>query len=222
MDAALRFFKYKDKQYQVDAQGFLMVPEQWDENFAIGVAPDVKIASGLSDRHWRVINFIRNTFEIMSVCPLVYVACRENDLGLGDLEELFPTGYLRGACKLAGVTYRDAYMQKVWMDYNLEHNTTIYHKKEYITDEAGFLVNPADWDENFALHKAAELKIPGLLTEAHWKIIYCLRKTFAETGVVPTVYQTCNPDRLSIDELEKLFPTGYHRGAVMIAGLRVR
>jgi tRNA 2-thiouridine synthesizing protein E len=36
------------------------------------------------------------------------------------------------------------------------------------------------------------------------------------------VTETCEANDLDIDELEQLFPDGYHRGAVKIAGLRLR
>ncbi len=39
---------------------------------------------------------------------------------------------------------------------------------------------------------------------------------------VPTVYETCEENRIEIEDLEALFPDGYHRGAVKISGLRVR
>jgi tRNA 2-thiouridine synthesizing protein E len=36
------------------------------------------------------------------------------------------------------------------------------------------------------------------------------------------VIETCEATDLDIAELERLFPDGYHRGAVKIAGLRLR
>jgi tRNA 2-thiouridine synthesizing protein E len=49
-----------------------------------------------------------------------------------------------------------------------------------------------------------------------------IRKRFEETGTVPTVYETCEMNQIELEDLESLFPDGYHRGAVKIAGLRVR
>ncbi len=64
--------------------------------------------------------------------------------------------------------------------------------------------------------------MPEKLNESHWQIIRFLREFFRKNHRVPTVYETCESLRLSIEELERLFPDGYHRGAVKIAGLRVR
>lgn len=214
------WFFYNDKKYNVDSKGFLKNPDDWDEDFAIGMAPNLKIPEGLTEKHWKVIYFIRNTFDIMNRCPLVYVACKENRLGLGNLKKLFPTGYLRGACKLAGVTFRDVFIQKYWLEGNIDHIEYSYRNRVYRTDAHGFLLDYNDWDENYAINKAYEMKMPDYLTENHWKIIYYLREKYKKTDEIPTVYQTCEDNKIDLEEMEKLFPDGYHRGAVKIAGLR--
>lgn len=215
-------FRYKGKSYRVDAHGFLLSPREWDENFAEGTAPKVGIVTGLTQQHWKVIWFLRHSFESLEACPLVYVACRENDLGLGDLEKLFPAGYLRGACRLAGVTYREAYLTDVWQKHNYQQSQMRYKNVSYKTDNLGFLVDHTKWDENFALHTAHAIGMKDLLTEKHWRIIRFLRSRFAARGEVPTVYETCDANCLALDDLEQLFPGGYHRGAVRLSGLRVR
>lgn len=214
-------FKYNGKSYKVDGRGFLTDPEEWDEHFAEGLAAEMKFPEGLSERHWRVIHFIRGTFDKMKECPLVYVACRNNEVGLGDLKRLFPAGYLRGACKLAGVTYAEAHFQRYWLEHNIKLHEHDFEQKTYHIDVQGFLVYPDEWDEYFAISKAHELKMPEYLTQQHWVIINYLRTLFKNTGRVPTVYQTCEENDLTIEDLEQLFPDGYHRGAVKISGLRV-
>ena len=64
--------------------------------------------------------------------------------------------------------------------------------------------------------------MPDKLTQGHWQVIKFLRESFKKSGRVPTVYETCEAFRIDIDELERLFPDGYHRGVVKISGLRVR
>jgi tRNA 2-thiouridine synthesizing protein E len=61
----------------------------------------------------------------------------------------------------------------------------------------------------------------GKLTDRHWKIIKYLRDRFQKTQEVPTIYETCEANQITIEELEYLFPDGYHRGAVKLAGLRM-
>jgi len=181
----------------------------------------VRIMGGLTDEHWKIIHFIRNSFDKMNACPLVYVACHENNLGLGDLNRLFPTGYHRGACRLAGISYRQEYFQKNRLANNLTQIKDDYKLKVYGIDARGFLVDPSQWDENFALNKAFELKMPDLLTERHWQVLSYLRQKFMTSRAIPTFTEVCRENKLEIDEFEKFFPDGYHRGAVKLAGLRL-
>jgi tRNA 2-thiouridine synthesizing protein E len=93
--------------------------------------------------------------------------------------------------------------------------------KVYRVDAWGFLVDPAEWDALYASNKAREMKLP-VLSEKHWRVLDSLRTAFEETGTVPTVFECCKANGLELEELESLFPDGYHRGAVKIAGLCVR
>lgn len=215
-------FTFGGKTYQVDAGDFLSDFNQWDENFARGMAPKVGIISGLSEDHWKIIHFIRDSFRNTGKCPLVYETCRMNRLHIQELKKLFPAGYLRGACKLAGVTYKEGYLEQSWAEDLAERATAgELFEKIYEVNVHGFLINPLQWDRQFALFKAYDMKMPKL-TDKHWQIIYFLRKNFEENNLVATVYDTCEAHGLTIEDLEKLFPDGYHRGAVKIAGLRVR
>lgn len=54
-----------------------------------------------------------------------------------------------------------------------------------LTDSEGYLVNPADWSEDFARAQAA---VEGLaLSDAHWEVIRHLRRHYAEHGTQATV-----------------------------------
>lgn len=214
-------FAFGNKTYQVDTEEFLSDYREWDEDFARAMAPKTGIISGLSEDHWKIIRFIRESFGKTGKCPLVYETCRTNRLHLQELKKLFPAGYLRGACKLSGITYKEGYLDQSGLEELAERVTSPTQEKSYEIDARGFLINPSDWDEKFALFRSHEMKMPKL-TEKHWQIISFLRKRFEEKNVVPTVYETCEVNGIDLEELEKLFPDGYHRGAVKIAGLRVR
>jgi TusE/DsrC/DsvC family sulfur relay protein len=215
-------FTFGNKTYPVDTEEFLSDFREWDENFARGMAPKVGIISGLSEDHWKIIHFIRDTFQRTGKCPLVYETCRTNRLHLQELKRLFPAGYLRGACKLAGITYKEGYLDQSWLEDFAERVTEgAKEQKTYEITLEGFLVNPYDWDERFALYRAHEMKMPKL-TEKHWEVIRFLRNSFEKNNLVPTVYDTCEAVGIDLDELQRLFPDGYHRGAVKLAGLRVR
>ncbi|MFH2054487.1 MAG: TusE/DsrC/DsvC family sulfur relay protein [bacterium] len=213
---------FRDKDYEVDAQGFLSDPQLWDDEFAVGMAPILGIRHGLTSEHWKVIRFIRKTYEELGRCPLVYQTCKLNGLLLRHLQRLFPTGYLRGACKLAGVTFREEITARSSSAVREEHSGEPDPDKRYEVDVRGFLVDHRDWDEEFAVNKCFEMKMPEGLTEQHWQLIYYLREYFIKTNEVPTVYETCRANSIELEELEELFPDGYHRGAVKLAGLRER
>lgn len=213
--------KFGDKTYQVETQyEFILDFSEWDENFARGMAPRCGIVSGLSENHWKIIYFIRDFQKNTGKCPLVYETCRMNRLSLQELKKLFPSGYLRGACRLAGVTYKQGYLEQSWVEDLAERATNQAPGKTYEIDVRGFLVNSDQWDRRFAIHRATELKIPRL-TDKHWQVINFLRERFEKDNIVPTVYETCEALGIEIDQLEMLFPTGYNRGAVKISGLRV-
>jgi len=205
---------FKDKTYDIDEQGFLIDYNQWDEDFAILMAPKLNIRQGLSEKHWNVIRFVRESFLQSGTFPRVYDTARANGLTYRELEHLFPTGYLRGVCKISGVTYKDRLVA--------EKEEMKQKVKTYLVDQYGFLMKASEWDEEYAIRKAEEMKMPGMLSDKHWQIIHYLRERYKKTDIVPTVFECCHSCNIDLEDMEKLFPDGYHRGAIKIAGLRVR
>jgi len=214
---------YNGKIYVLDGKNYLSDFFHWDENFAEWMAQELKTPDPLTKEHWDVLHSIRSCFSEHGKCPTVYETCRLNGLGLDGLMKLFPHGYLRGACRMAGITYREGYFDQNYLPSTPEDHDVIATDKIYNVDVRGFLIDPDDWDKNYAAHRAYDMKIHGgRLNEGHWKIIHFLRDSFAKNNSIPTVYEACASNEIDIDELEKLFPDGYHRGAVKIAGLRIR
>jgi tRNA 2-thiouridine synthesizing protein E len=219
----MQLIKHNGKLFELDSQGFLLNPKKWEPGLTEALAPVLGIPGGLTREHWDVIHFIRREIDRTGRCPTIFETCRANNLRHLELKRLFPSGYMRGACKLAGVSYRDAYLGADYMDHTARDLHAVAQRQEYRIDVRGFLVDPDEWDEHFACHRAHEMKLPaGKLTEKHWQVIRYLRTTFYTTGKIPTAVETCEANDLSIAALEQLFPDGYHRGAVKIAGLRLR
>ena len=218
----MSYFDFNGKKFRVDAQEFLLDPSDWDEDYARGMAPKLNIAGGLTDQHWKIIYYIRDVFHKIKDYPLVYDVCHNNNIGLADLKKLFPTGYHRGALKLAGIACREGFMQPSGGLDKAEHRQEQVHGRVYRVNSQGYLLNADDWDRAFAIEKAKEMKMAGALGPAHWAIIEYLRARFEQTGIVPTVYRACEDNGIDLDELARLFPDGYHRGAVKLAGLRHR
>lgn len=198
----MKTLSFQGKTYEVDDLDFLLDFKKWDEDFAVGIAPKVGI-SALTDKHWAIIRFIRDKFKESGECPLVYNTCRSNGLSIKNLKKLFSAGYQRSACKLAGIACR-----------HLDERT-------YRIDVFGFLIDPLEWDRDFAVNRAHELKIEHGLTDKHWELINYLRDVFRKNNKVPTIYECCEANQIELENFEKLFPSGYQRGLVKIAGLRV-
>lgn len=212
----MRTFEFKGKVYEIDEDDFLVHPGDWDKDFAEGMAPLNGISGDLTQAHWDIIWFIREFFLETSKCPLVHKTCKSQNLRLAELQKLFPTGYRRGACKLAGLCFN---YDDVSNTCSPTAGVAVSTTQVYRVNVKGFLVDPAEWNEEFAMHKWEETKMPGSLTEKHWQIIYYLRAEFARTGKIPTIYETCGDNKVDIEEFGEIFPDGYHRGAVKIAGL---
>jgi len=210
-----------DQRWDVDEDGFLRQPGTWSEQFAEAAASGLGLAEGLTREHWDVIHIIREVFDRTGRCPTLYETCRRAGLHLAGLQRLFPTGYLRGACLLAGLSFREGSLGHGWQTVGIDDVTATFQDRTYRVDVRGFLVDPTDWSEAFTLTKAFEMKMPEP-GDRHWEVIRYLRRSAERAGRVPTVYETCSALDLDLDELERLFPDGYHRGAVKLAGLRVR
>lgn len=215
---------FNNKVYEVDEHNVLYDFNKWDEDFATGLAEMLNMDLPLTRKHWDVIYFIRNTFKQTNECPLVYKTCKANNLKYNDLKYLFPTGYQRGACLLSGILYFDPALYYISDEQisSKEKDAQKITEKVYRVDVSGFLIDPSEWDETFALNKAYEISNQKKLSEKQWKIIYYLRDSFKKNNAIPTVYDCCEANQTELEELEILFPRGYHRGAIKIAGLRLK
>ena len=212
--ALVRKLSLNGKDYRVDEENCPVDSNDWDEDFAEGMAPEAGIAGDLTEKQWAVIRFIRRFWEEKGSCPTVYQTCRSLGLHVGAFHFLFPSGYQRGACKLAGVFYKVGFSESVFRASDLT-------RKSYRIDIWGFLLDPDEWDDRFALLKAGEMKLPGGLTIEHWGVLRLLRLEYFRARRVPTISETCETLGINLEEFERLFPDGYHRGAVKLAGLRV-
>lgn len=91
-------------------------------------------------------------------------------------------------------------------------------------DKDGFLRNLSDWDEAVAQQLASSESIE--LSPAHWEIIHCLRKFYAEFELSPAmrplvkyVAQELGPEKGNSIYLMRLFPGSPAKVAARIAGL---
>jgi TusE/DsrC/DsvC family sulfur relay protein len=92
----------------IDDEGYLVNPADWSEAVAEELARRENLR--LEPLHWRVIGYMRKHLESRQVAADARLVVRHlaEDLGMGErarklLFELFPYGYVRQACKIAGM-----------------------------------------------------------------------------------------------------------------------
>ncbi len=91
-----------DTQLEVDAEGFLQKPEQWNEEIAAEIARDNGIPQ-LTDRHWLVIRFMRNRFLDTGTAPTIRSLGKQSGVEVKELYQLFPKGPAKLAAKIGGI-----------------------------------------------------------------------------------------------------------------------
>lgn len=91
---------------QVDAEGYLVDPMDWNEAVAEEFARQENVA--LTEVHWDVIRFMRRYYEEHLIAPDARYSIKHLSETFGKdarnkLFELFPYGYVQQACKIAGM-----------------------------------------------------------------------------------------------------------------------
>jgi tRNA 2-thiouridine synthesizing protein E len=86
------------------------------------------------------------------------------------------------------------------------------------SNEEGFLVDPAQWNDEVAVEIARREGIDPL-TDRHWQVIRLMRSEYESKGTGPTVRVLGKTSGVSIKELYQLFPKGPAKLAAKIAGI---
>ena len=92
--------------FEVDGDGFLSNPKEWDKEVARLIAKHDGIEE-MNDKHWAIVNVIRKNWEEKDMAPMVRVICKETGVKLREIYTLFPLGPARGACRVAGLPKPD-------------------------------------------------------------------------------------------------------------------
>jgi len=102
------YLQVDNRTIEIDEEGYLVDPADWSEAVAQELARRENLR--LEPLHWRVIAFMRGHLESRQVAADARHVIRHlaEELGLGErarklLFELFPYGYVRQACKIAGM-----------------------------------------------------------------------------------------------------------------------
>ena len=92
-----------------DTEGYLFNPDDWDEDVAIELANEEGIE--LNETFWSILNFMRKYYSEHYVVPdvrhLINYLATENQCNKREAKrlvfDLFPYGYVKQACKIAGM-----------------------------------------------------------------------------------------------------------------------
>ena len=95
-------FTHGNVSIEVDEDGFMLEPDQWNEDVAKAIATTEGV-NELSEEHWKLVHYLRNYFLQFGVAPMIRKLCKETGYDLKKVYELFPSGPAKGACKVAGL-----------------------------------------------------------------------------------------------------------------------
>ena len=87
---------------EVDGEGFLQKPEQWNREVCAQIARDAGIAE-MNDKHWQVVEFMRNRYLETGSAPSIRALGKESGVPIKELYQLFPKGPAKLAAKIGGI-----------------------------------------------------------------------------------------------------------------------
>jgi len=91
-----------DTVLDVDAEGFLQKPEQWNETIAAEIARENGVPE-LTERHWMVIRYMRGRYLDTGNAPSIRSLGKESGVEIKELYRLFPKGPAKLAAKIGGI-----------------------------------------------------------------------------------------------------------------------
>jgi TusE/DsrC/DsvC family sulfur relay protein len=93
---------YAGATVDVDADGFLTNPQQWNKQVAEEIAAGTGIDE-LTERHWQVVNFMRERYLETGSAPSIRTLGKASGVPIKELYELFPKGPAKLAAKIGGI-----------------------------------------------------------------------------------------------------------------------
>ena len=95
-------FTLGDISIEVDEDGFMQEPEEWNEEIAKALAT-TEAVDNLTEEHWKLVHYLRDYYLKFGIAPMIRKLCKETGFPLKKVYELFPSGPAKGACKVAGL-----------------------------------------------------------------------------------------------------------------------
>ena len=95
-------FEWNDVKIEIDEDGFMMEPKEWNERIALALASTEGL-NELSEEHWKIVNYLRQYYLQFGIAPMIRKLCKETGFSLKQIYAMFPSGPAKGACKVAGL-----------------------------------------------------------------------------------------------------------------------
>ena len=89
------------KSIEVNDEGFITNQEDWSKEIALDIAKNLGIE--MTDRHWVVVNYMREDYAKTKKSPTVRRITQNTDVNTKELYALFPGGPGKKAANIAGV-----------------------------------------------------------------------------------------------------------------------
>ena len=90
------------KTVQVNEEGFMTNPAEWDKDIAVELAKEEGIAP-LSDAHWKVIEFCRKEGAVSGKAPTLRQITTGTGLTTKELFSLYPKGPAKKVARISGL-----------------------------------------------------------------------------------------------------------------------
>jgi len=95
-------FEHGEIKIDVDEDGFMENPEEWNDTIAVALATTEGV-DDLTEEHWKLVHYLRDYYLKFGIAPMIRKLCKETGFPLKKVYELFPSGPAKGACKVAGL-----------------------------------------------------------------------------------------------------------------------
>jgi TusE/DsrC/DsvC family sulfur relay protein len=91
-----------DTPVDLDDEGFMTDPGQWNEEIAREIAARYGVPE-LNERHWLVVRFMRDRYLATGSAPSIRALGKESGVPVKELYELFPKGPAKLAARIGGI-----------------------------------------------------------------------------------------------------------------------
>ena len=90
------------KTVQVNDEGFMTVPAEWNKDIAVEIAKEEGIAE-LTPTHWKVIDFCRQSAAASGAAPTLRAITTGAGITTKEMFALFPKGPAKKVAKISGL-----------------------------------------------------------------------------------------------------------------------